>query len=128
MKRCTYCGKEYSDDAVVCAIDQEPLDSDQPDPSAALFTNSSASSNSIPSVNDIELPDGFIPLEIVDPEDAPRIIQRLQYADIHGIIATTEMLAEPDSRGSRKKTFIYFAVHTKDEERARKIIFDDCKV
>ena len=25
MKRCSYCGKDYSDDATVCAIDQEPL-------------------------------------------------------------------------------------------------------
>ncbi len=25
MKKCTYCGKEYSDDASVCAIDGEPL-------------------------------------------------------------------------------------------------------
>ena len=25
MKRCTYCGKEYPDDAVVCATDGQPL-------------------------------------------------------------------------------------------------------
>jgi len=25
MKTCSYCGKEYSDDAVVCTIDQAPL-------------------------------------------------------------------------------------------------------
>src|SRR5262249_52903563 len=25
MKRCTYCGKEYDDDATVCVIDREPL-------------------------------------------------------------------------------------------------------
>ena len=25
MKKCTYCGKEYPDDAAVCAVDQQPL-------------------------------------------------------------------------------------------------------
>jgi hypothetical protein len=25
MKKCTYCGKEYSDEVKVCAVDQEPL-------------------------------------------------------------------------------------------------------
>lgn len=25
MKKCTYCGKEYLDEATVCAIDGEPL-------------------------------------------------------------------------------------------------------
>jgi membrane protease YdiL (CAAX protease family) len=30
MKRCTYCGAEYPDDAVVCTIDQRPL----PDPAS----------------------------------------------------------------------------------------------
>jgi hypothetical protein len=28
MKKCTYCGKEYSDEALVCVFDQEPLQSD----------------------------------------------------------------------------------------------------
>jgi hypothetical protein len=26
MKRCTYCGREYPDDAIECSIDQQPLE------------------------------------------------------------------------------------------------------
>ena len=32
MKKCSYCGAEYSDDAVTCAIDLNPLDSSMPPP------------------------------------------------------------------------------------------------
>jgi hypothetical protein len=30
MKKCSYCGKEYPDDAVACAIDNQPLDNGKP--------------------------------------------------------------------------------------------------
>src|SRR5262245_60531817 len=30
MKKCTYCGAEYSDDAVMCAVDHTPLDNPPP--------------------------------------------------------------------------------------------------
>ena len=30
MKRCTYCGKEYPDGAVVCVVDEQPLESVEP--------------------------------------------------------------------------------------------------
>jgi hypothetical protein len=32
MKKCSYCGKEYPDDAVVCAVDQNPLVPAKPKP------------------------------------------------------------------------------------------------
>jgi hypothetical protein len=32
MKKCTYCGKEYPEEALVCAIDHEPFESDIPKP------------------------------------------------------------------------------------------------
>ena len=25
MKKCPYCGKEYPDDATICAVNQQPL-------------------------------------------------------------------------------------------------------
>jgi hypothetical protein len=35
MKQCTYCGKEYPDEASVCAIDEEPLRVVMPPPPVA---------------------------------------------------------------------------------------------
>lgn len=32
MKKCSYCGKEYPDDTVVCAVDQNPLVPAKPKP------------------------------------------------------------------------------------------------
>jgi hypothetical protein len=34
MKKCPYCGAEYSDDATVCAIDQTPFEQELPPPTA----------------------------------------------------------------------------------------------
>lgn len=35
MKTCTWCGKEYPDEATVCSLDQHPLTSSNPSPTAA---------------------------------------------------------------------------------------------
>jgi hypothetical protein len=36
MKKCSYCGKEYPDDATVCAIDGQPLEPIVPPPTGVL--------------------------------------------------------------------------------------------
>jgi hypothetical protein len=41
MKKCTYCGKEYPDEATVCPLDQEPLVAQIP-PASEVPTVSSA--------------------------------------------------------------------------------------
>lgn len=38
MKKCTYCGKEYPDEATQCAIDHQPLASFPPEPQPAAVT------------------------------------------------------------------------------------------
>ena len=41
MKKCSYCGAEYPDDAVVCAVDQTSLDSPPPSPSSRRLSQTS---------------------------------------------------------------------------------------
>jgi len=40
MKRCTYCGKEYPDEATKCMIDHQPLASSSPEPKSANVDSS----------------------------------------------------------------------------------------
>jgi hypothetical protein len=40
MKRCTYCGKEYPDEATECTIDRQPLASSSPEPKSANVDSS----------------------------------------------------------------------------------------
>jgi hypothetical protein len=37
MKRCSYCGAEYPDDAMVCATDNTPLEGAQLEPTHTEF-------------------------------------------------------------------------------------------
>jgi hypothetical protein len=39
MKRCSYCGTEYPDDAAVCTIDNTPLEEIQLEPRFAITAN-----------------------------------------------------------------------------------------
>ena len=39
VKKCSYCGAEYPDDAVVCPLDQTSLDSSQPTSELSAHTN-----------------------------------------------------------------------------------------
>lgn len=48
MKKCTYCGKEYPDDAVRCIIDHEPLTGGETESSAAGKTSAPTSEIPLP--------------------------------------------------------------------------------
>jgi len=71
MKKCTYCGKEYPDEAEVCAIDQEPLESDARAASANA-EDISADSSALPIQADegLDVPDGFQGFGSFEPFDA----------------------------------------------------------
>jgi hypothetical protein len=49
MKKCTYCGKEYSDDATACVVDEQPLE--RIDPQGATQHGSDTSPFKDPGLN-----------------------------------------------------------------------------
>ena len=52
MKKCSYCGKEYSDDAMKCAVDSEPLSPIGP-PAHSSHSEELVSSAIVPAENTI---------------------------------------------------------------------------
>jgi hypothetical protein len=65
MKKCTYCGTEYPDDALICSIDKQPLQSDVPTPgSEAGAANSAAFINSL-RPNSVKLAIGCLTVSFV---------------------------------------------------------------
>ena len=51
MKTCSYCGREYPDDATVCAVDQTPLVADVPE-AAPAATETAAPEPAVKSSSD----------------------------------------------------------------------------
>ena len=128
MKKCTYCGKEYPDEAEVCAIDQEPLESDAPVPSV-VSEDSSPDSSAVPIQADdgLDVPDGFRCFGSFDPFDAARLLRRFEADGIRFMIDRIEKSVETGS-GVRKQGLIEIYVQNEDDERASKIFTEDWKV
>jgi len=117
MKKCTYCGKEYPDDAKVCAIDQEPLASDKTEvkPDAAGAKQ--------------EVPDGFIFLCAFEPLEAARILRRFEDVGIDYFTEKGEIMQLDLPVGGHQmvpRIGIFVQVH--DEERAKNVAYEDYMV
>ena len=128
MKKCTYCGKEYPEEALVCAIDQEPLQSDTPMPnSVSEVINSDSDETPIQADEETEMPDGFQCLGKFDPYEASRLLKRFETDGIRFLIDRIEKSVET-GRGFRKVGLIEIDVHQGDYETANKILLEDWKV
>lgn len=110
MKKCPYCGKEYPDEALVCAIDETELLSDNPEPK-------------------LKDPDSELSLVIVGTYrtvvDATLVMTRLQAAGIEACIPeeyTPQIFWNiiPSPLES-----VTVRVAAKDYEEARRILADD---
>ena len=150
MKKCPYCGKEYPDNATVCAIDREPLESDgsvpTPAPAPELVAEEpvEASVQSDEPLTDAALPDEFQPETIqptedmyspdgfrcvgsFDPLEAARFLERFEKEGIKFQIDRIEKSAL-SGRGYRNMGLVEIYVHKDDDARAVKIIEEDYKV
>jgi len=128
MKKCTWCGKEYPEDAVVCAIDQQPLESDAPAPAAPspesesdVLSVDSADTQVQTGEEDTGAPDGFRCLGRFEPFDAARLLKRFEADGIRFQIDKFEK-SIVTSRGTRKMGLIEIYVHLDDDDRANKIL------
>jgi len=125
MKKCTYCGKEYPDDAEVCAIDQMELKSDKPELSTDSDDNLVA--EPVQADDGLEVPDGYLCFGSFDPFDASRLLRQFEPEGIRFLIDRIEKSVET-ARGVRKQNLIEIYVHHEDEERASKILMIDWKI
>lgn len=127
MKKCPYCGKEYPDDATVCAIDQEPLQSDTPPAAQTSEDPKPDSEEPVKGNEEPEVPEGFRRLGSFDPFEAARILRQFEEAGIQFLIDRVESLRET-GRGIRRQALIEICVRLEDDERANKILTADWKV
>jgi hypothetical protein len=130
MKKCTYCGKTYPDEAKVCLLDQEPLESDAPAPSATPASegrNLDSSAEPIDADAGLEVPDGFRCLGSFDPSEAARILRQFEAEGIQFLIDRIEKSIET-ARGVRKQALIEIYVQNEDDEKANKLLIEHWKV
>jgi hypothetical protein len=128
MKKCTYCGKEYPEEALVCAIDHEPLESDIPKPNLNSEVNNLDAVETEAQVDEeTDVPEGFRCLGKFDTLEASRLLKKFETEKIRFLIDRIEKSVET-GRGFRKIGLIEIDVHQDDYETANNILLEDWKV
>jgi hypothetical protein len=118
----------YPDEAKVCLLDQELLESDAPAPSAAPEEcNLEPSAEPIDADAGLEVPDGFRCLGSFDPSEAARILRQFEAERIQFLIDRIEKSIET-ARGIRKQALIEIYVQNEDDEKANKLLAEHWKI
>ena len=151
MKRCPYCGQEYSDECAVCAIDQNPLESCDPKPPLPPPNRAAGSEEPTPpppgSVDfswqavaasydrptDTKVPAGFGYLGRFEPFDAEHLLNKFAAAGVRFQINNIEkrvfrLGGLVSGAGYVTYNAIDIFVCKDDEEKAAKIYTADWKV
>lgn len=135
MKKCPYCGQEYSDDNCVCVIDNNPLESTDPKPLIPDCASESVNATAPRSTEDdadTNKPDGFESLGRFDPFEAARLLKKFTEAGVRFEIDNIEKRVftsggEFSGAGYVTRNWVEIFVATDDEEKATKILTADWK-
>ena len=130
MKKCPWCGQEYSDGMSVCALDQNALESCSPSPRPEESGVDRVVLSEAPpqETKDGGVSDGFRWLDVCDASEADRLLKQLSEADISFRIDRIERRERSGATSYRTVGLIEIFVHHEDYERAKKIRTADWKV
>ncbi len=150
MKRCPYCGQEYSDEYSVCAIDENPLEFCNPKPPAPPSKPVESEEPAPPPAGPVDLswkavatggagdkdastPEGFGFLGRFNPAEAEHLLEkfaaagvRFKISNVEGRVFTTGDIVS--GAGYVTRNVIEVFVYSDDEEKAAKIYTADWKV
>jgi hypothetical protein len=149
VKKCSYCGKEYPDDAQVCAIDLTPLESTDPIPREVADSTSSGDNsarlrqelefdrevadvlepppNRAPGDETNSEPDEFREIATLSGHEAGLLLDQLTEAGLRFEIDRVERIIKSPAR-DRKVDYIRVYVHRDDYDKAFKIYSADWQV
>jgi hypothetical protein len=131
MKRCSYCGAEYAEDAIMCAIDHTLLEPSNQAPVATppLATPAEDVQLTNEGAENIHGPEYFRCLWRIDTSDADKLLNHFMNA---GVRFRIEQVATPQrmmmSLGYPPMPKVNVYVHLDDKEKAMKILAAEWKV
>lgn len=135
MKKCPYCGQQYSDEDSVCVIDHSPLESSDPKlpPLGSGDMSAQSASTDSESGSDEDSSDKFQSLGKFDPYDADHLLQKFLEAGIRFQIDRIErrvltMGGIASGAGYIASDLIEIFVHMEDDQKAREILTADWKL
>jgi len=132
MKRCSYCGGEYPDEAVLCAIDHTVLDSDKPilappTPEPRILDGDQPAPE--PETKNGAQSEDFRYLWKIDPAEATELLKQFVDAGIRFKIEQTLVSQRMHMfMGYPPMPKMNIYVHLDDKEKAMKILPADWKV
>jgi hypothetical protein len=135
MKKCAYCGREYPDEASVCALDREPLTSDAPPAPTPGLPGAQTEADTTEPPRELteegeegNTPAGYCRLGLYDALEADRLLKQFQESNIHFQIDRIERRVPSGRGGYRTIGLIEIFIQNEDQERANKIRIADWKV
>ena len=124
MKKCSYCGAEYPDDAVICAIDHTPFERPAEQPAEASTPEPKKPEYRFPPISAEDRGKDFVTLVTCASLPAADIILgRLEAAGIEASIPDESMMNMMGG-GLGAFGFVRVQIATKDYDAAKELLGD----